>query len=317
MSNPIVDYQIDGKNLSGTPLRDAKLASLNLGGSGRYQGNTLRTQLAVSGGGLDISVSGNTNIKTQTLDLLTKGTLPFAYVAQPLTSSGIVLSGAATLDATIGGSFAAPDFQGQVSTSGARFTEIASRIRVTNLSGVLLFDGDRATISSLEGRLGENGSLSAKGSISLRPGDKLQSDLSLSVRNGNYSDGVLLSADFDADLSLVGRLAETGLISGQVNLSRADITIPAALPNVVSPVAVSHKNASQAVNAQSNALQPKQAGGSGPSMALNINVSAQNRIFVRGRGIDAELGGGLTIGGTAAQPLAKGAIRMSVDAWTF
>lgn len=308
---PIVDFQIDGKNFSGAPLRDAKLAALDLGGAGRFENNIVRAQLKVSGGGLDVLVSGGANVKSQSLDLAAKGALPFAYVAQPLTSSGIVLSGSANLDATIGGSFASPDFRGQVSTSGARFTEIASRIRVTDLSGLLIFNGDTATISSLEGRLGENGSLSAKGSVSLRPSDKLQSDLTLNVRNGNYNDGVLLSADFDADLLLSGRLAETGLISGQVDLNRADITIPAALPNVVSPVAVSHKNASQAVNAQSKALQPKQAGGSGPSMALNIDVNAQNRIFVRGRGLDAELGGGLTIGGTAAQPTAKGAIRMS------
>ncbi|GLQ17866.1 translocation/assembly module TamB domain-containing protein [Maritalea porphyrae] len=310
-SNPTITYQIDSSGLSGTPLRDAQLASLNINGAGKYNGDILTTQLTVSGGGLDISVSGDTNIANKRLGLAVKGNLPFSYVAQPLTNSGVVLSGTANLDATIGGSFDAPDYRGQVSTNGARFTEIASRIRVTDLTGVLAFNGDNATISSLEGRLGENGRLSARGSISLRPGDKLQSDLTLSVRNGNYSDGVLISADFDADLALVGRLAETGLISGQVSVTRADITIPAALPNVVSPVAVSHKNASQAVNAQSKALQPQQSGGSGPSMALDINVNAQNRIFVRGRGLDAELGGGLSIGGTTARPTAKGTIRMS------
>ncbi len=308
---PNVAYRFEGRNLSGAPIREAGLASLNVNGSGNLKNNQLSTSLAVSGGGLDIAVSGTTDLKAQSLDFAVKGVAPFAYAARPLTQSGVVLSGSVNIDATATGSFAKPNVQGQISTSGARFTEIASRIRVTDLSGTLLFNGDSANLSQLTGRLGKNGKLTASGNVSLRPTDKLLSELSLSVRNAEYDDGSIISTIFDADLSLNGRLAETGSITGTISVDRTDITIPESLPNVISPVAVTHKNASAAINEQSRALNPTNTGGAGPSMSLNILVNAPNRIFVRGRGLDAELGGNLKIEGTAAAPIAKGAISMS------
>jgi len=308
---PVINYQIDGRNLSGQPIRDAGLASLNVSGTGSLKENTLATNLAVSGGGLDIIISGSTNIAAQTLNFGVKGVAPFSYVARPLTRSGVVLSGSANVDATATGTFARPNIQGQISTSGARFTEIASRIRVTDLSGILLFNGDSAKLSQISGRLSKNGQFAANGNLSLRPADKLQSDFTLTIRNGEYDDGSTFSTIFDADLALTGRLAEAAVITGQINVDRTDIIIPETLPNVVSPVAVTHKNASAAINEQAASLTPQQGQDAGSPMALNIQVNAPKRIFVRGRGLDAELGGNLNIGGTTSNPRIKGAINMS------
>ena len=52
------------------------------------------------------------------------------------------------------------------------------------------------------------------------------------------------------------------------------------------------------------------AGGSGPDGALNVVVDAPNRIFLRGRGLDAELGGSVTLGGTLAAIVPTGAIQL-------
>ena len=43
---------------------------------------------------------------------------------------------------------------------------------------------------------------------------------------------------------------------------------------------------------------------------LNLRIRAPNGIFVRGRGIDAELGGELTVAGTAAAPQVSGGFEM-------
>ena len=40
---------------------------------------------------------------------------------------------------------------------------------------------------------------------------------------------------------------------------------------------------------------------SGPGYGLNVRINAPNRIFVRGRGLDAELGGSLLLTGTTNQ----------------
>lgn len=41
--------------------------------------------------------------------------------------------------------------------------------------------------------------------------------------------------------------------------------------------------------------------------ALNVTVSAPNHVFIHGRGVDAELGGSLHVGGTTDNPVPKGA----------
>ena len=45
---------------------------------------------------------------------------------------------------------------------------------------------------------------------------------------------------------------------------------------------------------------------SGGGFGLNLQVNAPNRIFVRGRGLDAELGGGLTLTGTTNNIISAG-----------
>jgi translocation and assembly module TamB len=58
------------------------------------------------------------------------------------------------------------------------------------------------------------------------------------------------------------------------------------------------------------------SGAGGPSAAaggdyaLNLAVRARNRIFVRGRGLDAELGGGVTLQGTLGNILASGGFEL-------
>ena len=309
-SAPVVSYQVSARSLSAKPLRDAQLAALDAQGSGRLSGDTFSTNMQFSGNGLNLNLSGSTNVKTSALNFAVRGTAPFGYLAQPLSQTGTVLSGSADINATISGTPSAPNIQGQLSTSGARFTEIASRIRITNLNGVVDFNGDRATISQFSGQLGRNGRLSAKGEVSLRPNDNLNANIALSIRNGEYDDGSLISTIFDADLALNGPLSGTNNLSGTVNLGKTNVTIPDLLPNAVSAVAVTHKNANQQVNAQAQSIKPSTGGGGSSSTNLDVRVSAPNQIFVRGRGLDAELGGQFDVRGTTAKPIATGAINL-------
>ena len=58
------------------------------------------------------------------------------------------------------------------------------------------------------------------------------------------------------------------------------------------------------------ALAPKGGEGTKSTLTLDLTLNAPNGIFVRGRGIDAELGGNLTIRGTASDPVVSGGFDM-------
>ena len=51
-------------------------------------------------------------------------------------------------------------------------------------------------------------------------------------------------------------------------------------------------------------------GGGGPAYGLDLTIDAPGRIFIRGRGLDAELGGTLQLSGTTANPITAGGFEL-------
>ena len=74
----------------------------------------------------------------------------------------------------------------------------------------------------------------------------------------------------------------------------------------------SDDSASGPRKARSSRSDPARVAGSatGPDWALNVVVDAPNRIFLRGRGLDAELGGSVTLGGSLRAIAPSGAIQL-------
>jgi translocation and assembly module TamB len=144
--------------------------------------------------------------------------------------------------------------------------------------------------------------------------DGFPADLSLKLDNGRYVDPGLVTAEVDADLKVSGPLASTSasaLISGQVSINKADVSIPEYLPGAIPPVDVRHINASKAIQQQvaelGGEVSQTQTQQKTFPPRLDIVLSAPGRIFIRGRGLDAELQGNLKIVGTTASPQAIGA----------
>ncbi|MCF4099264.1 translocation/assembly module TamB domain-containing protein [Maritalea mediterranea] len=310
-SSPRVEYRYQANGFSVALSRSNQLSALNLSGTGTLIDNRLSMENDIQGGGASARANGAINLATNGLNIDVAGQLPFEYLAQPLSRAGIRLTGAASINAQLGGSTAVPRYQGQITTSGARLTDVASNITVSNISGNIALNNDRAQVTSLTGTIGGGGQLSISGQTSLRPSEDLQSDYDIRVRNGSYEDGTI-STQFSADLRLAGPLATGGSIGGVANIDQASITIPEQLGGGVSPVEIQHRGASGAVQKQAADLAPKPSasGGAGGGMNLDIQVNAPRRIYVRGRGVDAELGGQLRILGTTGNPSPSGQISL-------
>jgi translocation and assembly module TamB len=100
------------------------------------------------------------------------------------------------------------------------------------------------------------------------------------------------------------------ILGGDIALTKASITVPAKLPTSLRSIDIRHRNAPAAVLRQMEEIKPKQVSGSSNPIRLELKVRAPNGIFVRGRGIDAELGGELTVAGTAIEPQVSGGFEM-------
>ncbi|MYZ49776.1 translocation/assembly module TamB domain-containing protein [Propylenella binzhouense] len=281
--------------------RSAGLGPLSVTANGRYSGGALQLRSAISGGGgLQLAVSGSVDVAGgNRLDLAVNGTAPLALANQQLADRGAQLSGTLAVDVAIRGTPAAPQVSGTVSTAEAGFIDPDTGIVLRGIVLRASLAGERITIERLTATSGNQGTLSATGTIGIGSGFPV--DLTATMRNVRYVDENLVVATFDADLTLTGSIVASPQLGGTVRIARAEITVPEKLPQNAVAIDVMHLYAPPPVERTlEDARQVQRAstsdGGSG-GVTLDVAIEAPARIFVRGRGLDAELGGRLRVQG--------------------
>ncbi|WP_165216545.1 translocation/assembly module TamB domain-containing protein [Affinirhizobium pseudoryzae] len=302
------DLRWNGASVAQT--RSAGLAPFDITASGTLGSQQVQFETRLSGAsGLNVTGSGTVGLTgDRALNVRVEGSLPFALAAAQLSGQGLALEGAANVNVSIGGTAAAPAITGTASTTGAQLIDVRRNLALNGINASVTFNRDTATISRLTAEVSTGGTVSLQGSIGLRDG--YAADLRIVLDNATYVDGNLVTATVNGTLNLSGPLTGAPTLSGEIALVRANITVPASLPASLAQIDVKHVNAPPDVRALLASLAPK--GGSGTSAGINLDLTlrAPNGIFVRGRGIDAELGGALTIRGTTAAPNVAGAFEM-------
>ncbi|EDQ33390.1 hypothetical protein HPDFL43_09147 [Hoeflea phototrophica DFL-43] len=305
-ASPAIRYTLNGSNVRAFAASSVADVALSVSASGGLQQGRLSFDARAGGGGLAFTANGGLDTGgAQQLSARVNGNVPFSLLSAPLAQQGLALSGAANVDLAVSGAAANPEISGTISTSSARLVDGRSGIAIDNLSAVIGLVPGQASIRSLSGELSSGGQISGSGSIGLAPGSGYPADLNLKVQRGRYADGQMVATRFDADLNLSGSLVARPTISGLVSLDETTISIPDSLPASISQLDVTHKNAPAAVSAQSERLSHEQNDGSSGGLGLNVEVRA-SRIFVRGRGLDTELGGAVRLTGSTGAPMAAG-----------
>jgi translocation and assembly module TamB len=105
----------------------------------------------------------------------------------------------------------------------------------------------------------------------------------------------LLSATMDANLTVKGEVRGDLAVGGRIHIARANIQIPDRFPQSVAVLDVRRPGEKPPPPPTPNA-----------PIALNLAIDAPEQVFVRGHGLDAEMGGQLRLNGTAAAPQIAG-----------
>jgi translocation and assembly module TamB len=90
-------------------------------------------------------------------------------------------------------------------------------------------------------------------------------------------------------------------LAGRISASRAEITIPGTLPTSVPTLDVRRPGHTAPAVDSAAAARP---------LAIDVTIEAPRAVFVRGRGLDAEVGGELRWRGTRAAPLVSGGFEL-------
>ncbi|WIY51979.1 translocation/assembly module TamB domain-containing protein [Devosia sp. YIM 151766] len=309
-ADPQVRFEARASGIGASAIAPFGIAPLAVAASGSYAGGavTLDTLTANGNGGLSVTGSGRVPLDGPGLALSLNGSAPLALANQFVAERGAQLSGTVSFDANIGGALSNPQFSGTVSTSGAGYIDPELNLRLTDIAGRVALSGTNANVESLSANLATGGSLSASGTIGL--GDGFPANLSLSINSARYADGDIFVATLSGGLTLTGNLTGSPLLAGNVLVEQANITVPESLGGGAQLIDVQHARTPAPVQqtldrARINERTGMSTGGSGPNLLLDINVDAPNQIFIRGRGLDAEVGGSVRLTGpvSAVQPV--------------
>ncbi len=315
-ASPAAQFDIAVSEASVAASRNAGLGALNVSSRGAFADEQITLTSRIGNvDGLGIDVSGTVGIASGApLDLKITGAVPLALGNPQLAARGAALSGVLNVDMAVTGTPTAPQYAGRVTAEGGGLVDPQSGIALSDLTLVASVSNNRLVIDQLSARSGE-GTISADGSLGLDPAAGLPVDMRLVVRQARYVDGTLIAATFDADLAIGGRLSESPSVSGSVTLGRTEITVPERLPGDSVAVSVEHVAPSPAVERTLTIVRQRDGeaedSGTGASgITLDIAVSAPARIFVRGRGLDAELGGELRLVGPLSAFAASGSFEI-------
>jgi translocation and assembly module TamB len=239
------------------------------------------------------------------------GDVDLAALTSPVLAAGADrVTGRLTLALRASGTPGAPVLGGEARLANGAYRNPVTGVTISQLAGTLRPDGQRLR-ADLTGRAGPQGTLALTGTIApLQPG--IPVDLQLTAANAQPIASDLIRATLDAELRLSGQLASGATLGGPVRIRRAEIRIPESLPagvRVLEPVREIGARPGRAARPARRAPAPSEPA-TGPMIALAIAVTAPRNVYVRGRGLDAELGGELAIGGTVAAPDINGELVM-------
>ncbi|MEV4610128.1 translocation/assembly module TamB [Neorhizobium sp. LMR1-1-1.1] len=309
---PAVRYNLRWDNAAVSQTSTAGVAAVDITAEGTFQDGRVTVDTRLSGGGGIALSGGGTAVITgdRPLDLKFSGSLPFSILAGQLSAQGFILEGTGNVDIAVRGNAASPAITGTLVTSGSRFIDVRRNLAINSLTANIALDGKTARLSGISGSLSGGGTVTVDGTVGIEPASGFPADLTIRLAQASYADGTLFAITADGTLTFKGPVMSGPILGGDIALTKASITVPAKLPTSLRSIDIRHRNAPAAVLRQMEEIRPKQASGSSNPIRLELKVRAPNGIFVRGRGIDAELGGELTVAGTAIEPQVSGGFEM-------
>jgi translocation and assembly module TamB len=281
---PAVDMQADAQLMENTAQVDAKLTA----GSASHLTLNGKAPLAADGA-LDLKLAGN-------LDL--------GLLNPLLEASGKHVTGALTVDTTVTGAMATPEIGGTVKLANGSVRDYTQGINLTDITGEFAGSHGTLQIQSLIAKAAP-GTVSITGTIgALQP--HIPIDLKLTAKNAQPIASNIITANLDADIHVSGTAREKLDVDGTLRVNRANIEIPSGFPPDVAVLDV---------------RRPGQAPPPRPEKPLVVNlkvtVDAPRQILVKGRGLDAELGGQIQIRGTSETPTVSGGFELQRGTFTL
>jgi translocation and assembly module TamB len=282
-------------SVKGTATQDASGYRLDLAGSGPGQANA--------------KVGGRLSNDFASASLSIRGT-GRAELANLLISPRAA-SGPVSYDLTLNGPLTLSSLGGRVTLSGGRITDPDLGLSLDAVEAIADIRSGSLRLSATSG-VSSGGRLRIDGPVGLSA--PYPASLAITLDALRLYDPELYETRVGGSLSLEGPLTGGARLAGSLQLGDTEIRVPASgFSASDARLDIAHRYEPPDVRTTRRRAQliadgskRSNAGAGAAPIALDLTISAPSRIFIRGRGIDAELGGALRLSGTTANVIPSG-----------
>jgi translocation and assembly module TamB len=311
-SNPTGEWRVHLQRLVAPQMRNLGLPALDVAGTGRLAGGRTSLDATINAGtGNTLRLTGSAPLAPDgALDVKIDGALDARLANSVLSVSGRHAAGSLGVALQLRGTIAKPQAQGTVRLSAGEFRDDQTGFKLAGVTGTFVANGSTIRIDHFVGTTPNAGSISATGDVRLDPAAGFPGSIRLTGQHAQLVANDILSATADMALDISGPLAQKPRVDGRITIVDMDISVPNRFSSVAAPIpGTKHLNPTATARARlALAAKVKGSGAHAPlfDATLAVTISAMNRIFVRGRGIYAELGGNLHVDGSARDPQVTG-----------
>lgn len=264
--------------------------------TGQADAIALDSQIA-GPGGLQASVAGAVALDASGADLSATGVAPLALINRQIAPN--IVEGSLNFDLALNGPFDLSSLSGQLTTRGATLSLPALKLAFSSIDSSTRLSAGRANIDA-DLAVSTGGRLRVTGPVTL--GNGIPGDLSVAIQEMAVIEPGLVETVVNGQITANGPLTGGALIAGQVRFDEVSVQVPSTSgPTSAALPGLEHRNEPAAVRQtrqRAGLVEDAAAGGGTPPYRLDVLVSAPARIFIRGRGLDAEMGGQLRLRGT-------------------
>ncbi|MCZ4353476.1 translocation/assembly module TamB domain-containing protein [Roseovarius aestuarii] len=259
---------------------------------------------ATGPGGTTAHLAGDILDHGARLNLSADGTGPLGLANSFIAPQSV--QGTVSYDLRIDGAPGLAALTGTARTSDARLALPSVGMAIERANGTVQLASGRAQVN-LTGQFRDGGSLSVNGPVTLSA--PFNGDLAATVTNMTLTDNLIYTTTVDGNLTLSGALAGGAAIGGTITMGETEIRIPStgaaesvlfdSIRHIAEPARVAQTRRWAGLTGQTDTKTSR-------PYPLDIQINAPRRIFVRGRGLDAELGGRIRVTGTTHDVIPSG-----------
>lgn len=205
---------------------------------------------------------------------------------------------------------ASPSLMGVATVQGGTYENYYTGTKLNAIEAVVKAENGKVILSKLDAKDDSEGSLTAQGELLLNPSQRFPYSISAELEKLTALQLDLVTAEFTGPLEVQGD-TKAALAKGRLTVANADFEIPEALPLHVPSLSVSYIN--QPAHIQPSTLPPAKIF----PLAIDLDLSAPDQIFVNGRGLRSEWKGDVHLTGSNSSIAANGSLSLIRGEFAF